>query len=218
MKDNPTFAFTSMGKNFNFEAYIRRLKFVLALVGGLTLIGGLVSYIQGWITMREFGPNVTRVMGNFVGKALKTDFAAAGIIRIPIDQGVPIRDATHAMEQRAIFHGMKSIDRLALHEEIPPATEETYPYLEIFSFHAPEIFPLIIEYRLDLAVYIPYRIVVYQDKDARKWLATMDPELLIHGARGLEPELMSRMMAVKEQLLDIMAAGASGNKTKNKAR
>nr|VFJ59221.1 MAG: hypothetical protein BECKFM1743A_GA0114220_102327 [Candidatus Kentron sp. FM]VFJ60290.1 MAG: hypothetical protein BECKFM1743C_GA0114222_102701 [Candidatus Kentron sp. FM]VFK12540.1 MAG: hypothetical protein BECKFM1743B_GA0114221_102478 [Candidatus Kentron sp. FM] len=205
-----------MGRKSNFEAYVRRLKLVLALIGGLTLIGTVVLYIQGWIAMREFGPNVTQVMGNFVDKALKTDFAAAGIIRIPIDQGITIQDAARAMEKRAAFHGMKSIDRLVLHGETPPATKETHPYPEILSFHAPKIFPLIIEYRLDLAVYIPYRIVVYQDKDGRKWLATVNPELLIHGVRGLEPVLRSQMMAVKEQLLDIMAAGASGNKTKNK--
>jgi hypothetical protein len=108
------------------------------------------------------------------------------------------------MKQRAISHGMKPAGRLALHKEIPSATEgTTRQHMEIFSFHAPT--------NWDFAAYMPYRIALYRDKEERAWLATVDLGLLIHGVQELEPKLKLQMIATRDRLLDIMAAGASGS-------
>ncbi|MBT8420417.1 MAG: hypothetical protein KJO08_06100 [Gammaproteobacteria bacterium] len=164
-------------------------------------------YIQGWMVVRKLDPNATQVMGSFIEKTLGSDFAAASTIKIPLSDGITIKNAVHAMKQRAMGHGMKLVDRLKLHKEV---TEKTRPYLEVFSFQAPKINPLILGYNWEIATYMPYRIALYQDKGERAWLATMDLGLLIHGAQEFEPDFKSQMIAVKDQLLDIMAAGATG--------
>ena len=58
---------------------------------------------------------------------------------------------------------------------------------------------------------MPCRIALYEDDNGTAWLATMNLELLIHGSRELDPELKAQVVAVKDGLLDIMAAGASGD-------
>lgn len=193
------------------------LRTILALIGGAVLIGSVVLYIQGWMATRKLDPDAIRVWGHLVETAIESNFAAASIIKIPLGKEVTIQEAARAIKQRAISHGMKSIGQLRLHEGTPSTGKKAQksPYLKIFIFHAPETGSLILGHDdWELAAHMPYRIVLYRGEGDGAWIAAMDPGLLIHGARELEPELKSGMTVLKDRLLDVMAAGASGGRDK----
>ena len=144
-------------------------------------------------------------MGNFIGKVLKSNFASAGTIKIPLAEGVTAKHAASSMEQQALSYGMKLTDHsvLAAPEKTIPTMEngQPSPYLEIFLFHKPVLAQLVSKDNWDFAPYMPCKILLYQDKDKRFWLATMNLGALIYGIRHIEPELKSQMIKVKDQLL-----------------
>lgn len=190
---------------------MRRLIDLLALVGLLFL--GLLgyAYLQGWQVVSQLDPKASQVFSEFAHKALSKDVASANIVKRPLDPGVTRKAAIRSMKLRANQRNIKLVGRLAYHRQIRAMTGEPYPYLEILQFCDPLTARDLLAYNPDFVVYMPCSIVLYEDGEGRYWLATMNLDMLIHGGPQLAPDLRERVQGVKDGLLDIMAAGASGS-------
>jgi hypothetical protein len=82
--------------------------------------------------------------------------------------------------------------------------------MEVLQFCDTATAMALLEYNADFLAHMPCSIGLYEDASGQGWLVTLNLDLLIHGGREIDPELKQRVLAVKEALLDVMAAGAAG--------
>lgn len=83
-------------------------------------------------------------------------------------------------------------------------------HMEVLQFCDTATAMALLEYNADFLAHMPCSVGLYEDAAGQGWLVTLNLDLLIHGGREIDPELKQRVLAVKEALLDIMAAGAAG--------
>jgi uncharacterized protein (DUF302 family) len=181
---------------------------VIGLFGSVIVI---VIYFQGLTVVRELDPKAAQVFGEFARRSLDQGVASANMIKFPLADGVSRDDAITSMQLRANERNIKLVGRLPFHEEVRALTGEDYPYLEIFQFCDALTAARLLDYNRDFAVYMPCSITLFEDDKGRNWLATMNLDMLIYGGRALDPQLKERVLAVKQGLLDIMAAGVNGS-------
>ena len=68
----------------------------------------------------------------------------------------------------------------------------------------------LLNYNTDFAVLMPCRIVIYQDKQKKAWLAMLNLDLFIYGTHNIETQAKIQALKMQDNLLKIMGAGASG--------
>lgn len=185
---------------------------ILAAIGLCALLGGGYMYYRG---LSEFDsgwdPKAPQVIGDFTRRSLVQGVASANIVKLALAKGVSRDDAIESMKLRANQRNIALVQRLALHKEVKNKTGKDYPYTEIFLFCDPLTASALLDYNRDYAAYMPCSITLFADAEGKYWLVTMNLDMLIYGGHELEPELKQRVLAVKEGLLDIMAAGATGS-------
>jgi len=67
-----------------------------------------------------------------------------------------------------------------------------------------------IEYSDAFSAYLPCRIALVEDKQGKYWLYSLNMDLMIHGGKTLPDDLYKEANSVKEVMLKLMDAGASG--------
>jgi uncharacterized protein (DUF302 family) len=174
--------------------------------GGL----GVYVYRQGLEAQKRLDPKATEVFGEFARRLLTEDAASASVIKLPLAEGVSPKEAIASMEARAAARNIKLIGRLSLHKELEARTKAKHPMMEVLQFCEATTAARLLAYNLDFLAHMPCSIGLYQDANGKGWLVTLNLDLLIHGGPEIDPELKERVLAVKESMLDIMAAGAEG--------
>jgi len=187
------------------------LRNVFAGIGLVLLTAAVAMYILGWRATQDFDPKATQVIGEFARRALETDFATASVIKMPLAEGVGPKESAQSMKVRANQRNIKLVSRLVMHKQVKAATGKAARHVEIFQFCDPLTAVRLLEYNPDFVAHMPCRIALYEDAEGRFWLSTVNLELLIHGGRELDQALKEQVVAIKDGLLDIMAAGASGD-------
>jgi hypothetical protein len=56
---------------------------------------------------------------------------------------------------------------------------------------------------------LPCSIVLVTDPDRGSWVATLNMELLMYGGQPRDKTLETRLLSLKDRLLDVMAAAAA---------
>jgi uncharacterized protein (DUF302 family) len=182
----------------------------LAVLGAaFTILVGVLFY-RGWSVGQQLDPKASVVFGEFARRILHADAASASVVKLAVAPGVSMKEAGQSMELRANARNIKRVARLPYYKEVESQTGDTYPYLEIFQFCDAVTAAALLDYNRDFAAYMPCSIALYEDTSGQGWLVTMNLDFLIHGGRELEPELKQKVLDIKEALLDIMAAGATG--------
>ena len=67
-----------------------------------------------------------------------------------------------------------------------------------------------VEYSDAFSAYLPCRIAMVEDKDGKVWLYALDMDMMIYGGKTLPEKLLKEATTVKQVILDIMEAGATG--------
>jgi len=67
-----------------------------------------------------------------------------------------------------------------------------------------------VEYSDAFSAYLPCRIAMIEDKEGKFWLYSLDMDLMIHGGTTLPEDLLKEANAVKNVILKLMEAGATG--------
>jgi uncharacterized protein (DUF302 family) len=144
--------------------------------------------------------------------------AQAGNFSIPIDQtvvkkaladGVSMDDAVESMKLRANLLNVKLVAEMPLSKQVE-AMGETSHRIEIYQFCDPLVAMHMVEADINFAAYLPCRIAVVEDDKGQGWLIMMNPDMLLNSA-ALTGELMEQAVHVRNNLLEIMEAGANGD-------
>lgn len=130
------------------------------------------------------------------------------VLKMPLEDGVSMDDAVSSMKLRANIHNMKLVAELPLSKQIE-AMGKKARRMQIFQFCDPLIAQRMVEANIHFAAYLPCRIALVEDSKGRGWLVMMNLDMMMQGA-SLMPALKSEAKKVRDALMDIMQAGASG--------
>jgi uncharacterized protein (DUF302 family) len=191
----------------------RVLRVFVYLFAALGLGGSLLGaylYVEGRRAEDRLDPKATQVYAEFARRMLAEDAASASVLKMALADGVTIKEAIASMESRAAARNIKLVGRFSMSKESPGRKGKPDQYAEVFQFCDSGTATALLEYNPDFLAHMPCSIGLYQDAGGKGWLITLNLDLLIHGGREIDAELKQRILAVKEGLLDIMAAGATG--------
>ena len=183
---------------------------ILALVGLFFSISIVYVYQQGQQALQHFEPGFLSMAGKFVEHAIRTDVASALVIKIPVESSVSYEDAVESMKSRAEALNIPLIAHYKMHEAVEKKTGESVRITEILEFCNVETAYRILEHNMDYLAHMPCRVALHEDLTGKLWMLTMNLNLLIHGSKGMNPEMKIKALSIQDALLEIMAAGASG--------
>lgn len=132
------------------------------------------------------------------------------VVKMPLAKGVSLEDAAQSMKLRANLLNMQLVAELPLSKQVAAITGKTERHATIFQFCDALTARKMLDYSLDFAAYLPCRIALVEDEKGQGWLVMMDLNLLINVA-NLQPELKAKAIEVRDNLENIMHAGAIGD-------
>ncbi len=132
------------------------------------------------------------------------------VVKMPLAKGVSLDDAAGSMKLRANALNMKLVAELPLSKQVEAITGKPEPRATIYQFCDALTASQMLKYNLDFAAYLPCRIALVEDAKGQGWLVMMDLNLLINAA-NLQPELKTRAIEIRDNLENIMKAGANGD-------
>ena len=132
------------------------------------------------------------------------------VVKMPLAQGVSFDDAAQSMKLRANYLNMKLVAELPLSKQVEAITGKPERIATIYQFCDAMTARKMLDSSLDFAAYLPCRIALVEDEKGQGWLVMMDLNLLISAA-NLQPELKARAIEVRDNLENIMRAGAIGD-------
>ena len=134
---------------------------------------------------------------------------AKTVIKVPIAKGVSMDEAIDSLLLRANALNMKLVGHHPLYEEYKALGLSNIKRTEIFQFCDAKIAKKMIEYEMSYAAYMPCRITLVEDKLGKGWFVMMDLNILIQSA-NLPPALHSQATKIRDNLMEIVKAGANG--------
>ena len=132
------------------------------------------------------------------------------VIKMPLAKGVSMDDAVESMKLRANFINMKLVAELPLSKQVEAETGKPERRMSIYQFCDARTAKQMVDYSMDFAAYLPCRIALIQDEQGQGWLVMMDLNVLINSA-NLNPKLKEKAIEVRDNLENIMKAGANGD-------
>jgi uncharacterized protein (DUF302 family) len=132
------------------------------------------------------------------------------VVKMALAKGVSFEDAAQSMKLRANLVNMKLVAELPLSKQVEAITGKHERLATIYQFCDAMTARKMLDYSLDFAAYLPCRIALVEDEKGQGWLVMMDLNLLINAA-NLQPELKAKAIEVRDNLENIMQAGANGD-------
>jgi uncharacterized protein (DUF302 family) len=165
------------------------------LLIALSMVAGTATGAQG--APKGAAPAPMRTLGDTV-------------VKMPLAKGVSLEDAAQSMKLRANLLNMQLVAELPLSKQVASVTGKPSPHATIFQFCDALTARKMLDHNLDFAAYLPCRIALVEDDKGQGWLVMMDLNLLIN-VSNLDPELKAKAIEVRDNLENIMRAGASGD-------
>ena len=131
------------------------------------------------------------------------------VIKVPIEEGVSMDEAVESMKLRANTLNIKLVAELPLSKQIKAMGGKSRR-IGIYQFCDALTAQKMVEYNIYFAAYLPCRISLVEDKNGKAWLLMMDMDMLINSPK-LDKSLRKEATQVRDYLLEIMQAGASGD-------
>lgn len=130
------------------------------------------------------------------------------VVKMALEQDVSIEEAITAMTSKAAEINLKLVGEQYVSKELEARGEKS-PYLSIHQFCNPMDAKLMVMANPIFASYMPCRISLVEDQDGKMWLMMLNLDMLINNDL-LPTEVIETAVRVNQQMLDILATGASG--------
>lgn len=131
------------------------------------------------------------------------------VVKMALAPGVSLDDAAESMKLRANGLNMQLVAELPLSKQVAAITGKNERRATIYQFCDALTARKMLDYNLDFAAYLPCRIALVEDEKGQGFLVMMDLNLLIN-ASNLDANLKAKAIEVRDNLLNIMQAGANG--------
>ena len=134
--------------------------------------------------------------------------APADVIRMPLQPGVSAKDAMESMRLRASSLNIRLLAEMPLSEQVAAASGKPQRHISIHQFCDPATAQLLVDANPDFAAWMPCRIALVEDAEGKFWLVMTNLDGLVD---RVPEDLRARAEKVRATLMEIMAAGASGD-------
>lgn len=131
------------------------------------------------------------------------------VVKMALEDGVSVEDAIAAMSSKAVEINLKLVGEQYVSKELEARGEET-PYLSIHQFCNPMDAKMMVMANPIFASYMPCRVSMVEDQKGKMWLMMLNLDMLINNDL-LPPNVVETAVRINQQMLDVMAAGASGD-------
>lgn len=180
---------------------------VFAVLGALLLIVAFSIFSRGNEMTRDMDSRARRALGDFIFNVRDGDVAGAMVIRAPLPAG-----ADRAAAEKAVRRRAKEID-LEVHQAqsytLDGAGGEGKREVTVMGFCGKKTLEALLALRPELGALLPCTIVLVAEADGRGWAATFNMELLMYGGQSRDAALETRLLSLKDRLLDVMAAAVA---------
>jgi uncharacterized protein (DUF302 family) len=138
--------------------------------------------------------------------------ASPRIYTVDVKPGVSLEEVQESMKLRANALNLKLVAELPLSKQVEVMTGQPQRLTTIFQFCDALIAKQLVEQNENLAIYLPCRISLIEREDGKANLVMMDIDTdALAKNYNLKPELAAKMAQVRQQLIEIMQAGANGD-------
>jgi uncharacterized protein (DUF302 family) len=155
--------------------------------------GAKKVYLDMWTDLKKYGNS-----------------ADATVWRKQLDEGVSPEDAAEAMSSVATELNIKAVGILPLSKEVEAKTGKKQRLLTIYQYCNPLTAMTMVEYSDAFSAYLPCRVAMVEDKKGKVWVYALNMDMMIHGGKTLPDNLLKEANKVKDVILQIMEAGATG--------
>ena len=136
--------------------------------------------------------------------------------KMPVKPGLSVDEVVAALIARAEKHGFLLVNRYQMWKELEARTGVTNtPKVEVVSICDPQVSRDWMDYAPEMALFVPPRIAVVEDREGRIWLMMLDWDmhwLDTSAHAGFDPKLRAQGLERREMLEDIMQAAANGER------
>ena len=132
------------------------------------------------------------------------------VIKRPLASGVGFDEAVQSMKLRANSLNIKLVAELPLSKQVEASTGKPQRRMEIFQFCDALTAKAMVEANIDFAAYLPCRIALIEDANGKGWLVMVNLDEIMAGYK-LAPAMVESARSVRDTLLSIMEAGATGD-------
>ncbi|MBF0153458.1 MAG: DUF302 domain-containing protein [Magnetococcales bacterium] len=191
-------------------AVIRNL---LALLGLLALVAGVVGYGMIGPVLGEFDPEFIGVYGQFAQKLLKTkDPGSTMVYSVPVKEGVSVEDVKESLKSLAAERNFLFVGEAPFYKQVEATTGKPYRHIAFMSFCDAKVGKMMADYNDVYTAFMPCRVSVVEDKTkpGKYWLHTMSLDMMIHGGKELPPELKREAQRIWKTMQEIMNGAAGG--------
>jgi uncharacterized protein (DUF302 family) len=200
--------------NQNWRNRMGFIRNILAIIGLIAIVAGGYAYSKfggEMAALNKLDPEAKTLYMNMWNKLKETGNSAdATVWKRQIEDGVSPEDAAEAMSSVATELNIKAVGILPLSKEVEAKTDQKQRLLTIYQYCNPLTAMKMVEYSDAFSAYLPCRIAMIEDKEGKFWLYSLDMDLMIHGGTTLPEDLLKEANAVKNVILKLMEAGATG--------
>lgn len=135
----------------------------------------------------------------------------AGVYAVKIGPGVSLAEAAESMKLRANALNLQLVAELPMSKQVEAVTGKPQRTVTIYQFCDAVLAMDLISVNREFAIYMPCRVALIEDAQGQGWLVMMDVNVdAVAKEKRLPQALKVRIEAVRQALVEIMQAGASG--------
>jgi uncharacterized protein (DUF302 family) len=193
------------------RCWMRLAKNILALIGLIAIVGGVVATIKAQTLLAGFDPEARATYEHMAKVLLETgNPAEATVWKAKVRDGLTFDDVDQAIKSVATTMNIKNVGELPLGDQVEKMQGSPWRKLKIYLYCNPLTAAKMIDYSDAFSAYLPCRIALLQDKAGKLWIYTLNMDMLIYGGKPLPPELKQEAFKVKEIMQAILNRGAEG--------
>lgn len=196
--------------------YSKRALSVLGLVFIITLAVTLPATLHIWNKLSKFDSAALDTYIPILSTLIETgNPAIATAWRIPVKDDLNLKDIEEVMDFVAAEHNLKRVGESVLFNNknknaIESITGVPYRYSKTYMFCNAVTAAKMFNYSPAYSAYTPCRISFIEDKDGKRWLYSLNLNMIIYGGHPLPDDLKKATLKIRDGLLAIMQRASIG--------
>lgn len=196
------------------------IKWILIIIGAAAVYYMVLFQVKYGITNKIIAEAITptlheKSMPVYMDMAnilLDTgDITMATIVRTPVEDDVSNEDVEEAMSSIATAEGIREVGTLPLSDMVKIQTGKEQRFLKIFQYCSPRTAMIMVDHSDAFSAYLPCRIALIEDQQKKRWLYSLNMDMMIYGGKQLPPHLHKKALEVQRTITKIQTGGAAGD-------
>ncbi|MFI9654710.1 DUF302 domain-containing protein [Guyparkeria sp. GHLCS8-2] len=181
----------------------------------VSILGAVIMTLSGCGFMSvkdDLDPQAMDVYSKMYDKFVESggDLGAATVWHMEVAEGLTPDDIKMSIESAAVGSGLANVGEMPLSKQLELETGEEQKYMNIYQYCSPQIARKAVDFSPYFSAYLPCRISVVEDDEGRYHLYSLNMDMFVHGGKEMPEEFKQDAMHVRDTIMKMMKAGASG--------